>query len=119
MLYNKEWDKPTTPSAVMRRAADLIEEKGHTKGQLIDSNGSMCVNGALWNALGGFATPNRDLFLETTKILAKAIGIGMHPYWTQTYDLPGWNNAPERTGEEVIAKLREVANQNEAVLQTV
>lgn len=109
MLYNKKWGDKPTPIDILRMAADLIEEKGHLKHQLFDSTGAMCVNGAMWFA----ARKEKDLFLAANEILGKSIGVSKN--FLGFWDLPGWNNAPERTGEEVIAKLRETADKYETV----
>ena len=46
MLY-----KPNDADILMR-AADLIESRGHAKYVLKDSNGGLCINGALLEAMG-------------------------------------------------------------------
>jgi hypothetical protein len=91
-------------SKLLLKAADLIEDHGHCKGQTRSGNGRFCLWGAICMVSHG--TPFSDFNEE-------------QPEWKALYrvmaalenDLSpiSWNNAPERTGAEVIAKLRAVA----------
>lgn len=71
------------------RTAQLIEERGHCKG-LYRDRGRYCVLGAFGAAGQGS--------LEASRRLWEALG-----------DIPRWNDAPERTPEEVISTLRRIA----------
>lgn len=83
--------------------ADYLEEHGHTKSTICDLEGRVCAVGALI-----YAAKDRD----NHKLRKQALGLveielGRPP-------LGGgfvvcWNNQPERTGQEVIDKFREVA----------
>jgi hypothetical protein len=115
MLYNKAWDKATTPSQLLLRAADLIEERGKsnyaflvTPGSRWDVDegqkvGSMCAMGAIMVAAGyedkqvGWATISLDpLVNKTIMLLREEVG-----------SVGPWNNST--TKEDVMTKLREVA----------
>lgn len=91
---------------VLLAAADLIEPEGAwTQGELAhDGDGReadplgeeatcWCVSGAIMRAQG-------DRFLATEKFWPLERLIGLFPLW---------NDAPERTQSEVVAKLREAA----------
>jgi hypothetical protein len=100
MLYNKNWDKKPNPiSTLLNKAADLLVQTGHTKWTLIDSQGQMCANGAIY-----FAAESRHLdFYAGADALASYLKLG------DRRQIPAWNNAPERTGEEVIDAFRQAA----------
>lgn len=84
---------PATIADVLSRAADLIVECGWTQGEW-ENNGCFCLDGALMHVKGDTYTfPELDLVCQATGA-ESAI-------W--------WNDAPERTQAEVVAKLREAA----------
>lgn len=107
MLYNKNWDqKSTTVKDTLNRAADLIEKYGHIKGQLGNVKIGMCAHGALFAAAGG-----GENFYEVNVALGKHLGLrGIGYRGVDYFDIPAWNNAPERTKEEVITAMRETAD---------
>jgi hypothetical protein len=96
--------KEVTEADVLHRAADLLEEFGHCKGALgSKERGEFCVMGALTEA-------RRDLGVRD--------GLGMG--YTPLADAIGrdvflhiWNNHPDRTKAEVVAKLREAAERSQ------
>lgn len=82
-------------SQVLFKAAQIIERDGHTKGTLEDSQGRVCLFGAVSKAESGDAySGGWEKFKTACNIL------GMTPN-----DAVDWNNAPERTAEEVIDML--------------
>jgi hypothetical protein len=89
--------------AILARAADLIESEGWTQGESVDRMGRMCALGAIGasrNTLD-FNSPV-DLFWATRRakqMLRRAL----------TVSIAEWNDTLGRTKEEVVAKLREVA----------
>jgi hypothetical protein len=102
MLYNKNWDQKSTVKDTLNRAADLIEKYGHIKGQLGDRKMGMCANGAIFAAVGG----SSEIWNDATNALGKHLGLSGYV----RYDIPAWNNAPERTKEEVITAMRDAAD---------
>lgn len=113
MLYNKAWDKPTTPSQLLLRAADLIEERGKSNYAFIvtpgsrfelegQKVGSMCAMGAIMVAAGyekniGWDTiVSNPLVHKTIRLLREEVG-----------SVGPWSNST--TKEDVMTKLREVA----------
>jgi hypothetical protein len=84
---------------VLERAANLIEPEGAwTKEDYVGPSGTCwCVLGAIKRA-GDFAN---DLN-PAAEALRAALGVGYG-------GIPDWNDAPERTQDEVVAKLREAA----------
>jgi len=85
-------------------AANLIEERGHAKGALVRVDGSMCALGALNCAATGDPLDHQQRhdvsgFMVAFSSLTKRVG----------GDIVEWNNAPERTKEEVVSELRSAA----------
>lgn len=101
-------------SRLMLKAADLMELRGMAKYITCDRQGRLCVRGALLAAEG--IAPLRESYsgsfltyywgeggpaaMEADLRLAFALG-GQEPHY--------WNNNPDRTVGEVVAKLRAVA----------
>lgn len=125
MLYNKDWEQPkiNPVSDVLLKAADLIEQKGHTKNARKTRNG-FCFLGALEEVQGtGLATGLVDTLLtyQASEAVAKMLGLSArNNFWLTgrepTFrDYRGsmaiWNNAPERTAQEVIDIMRKAARQ--------
>jgi hypothetical protein len=120
MLYNQEWDKqtPTLMSKLLDTAADLIEQYGHTKKQLYGKDGSMCFMGAIHRAEDMVASSGKIMRGEAAEHVMKAMGMVAASYpGMDTYEfyrhrpdpvmtMVEWNNAPERTGQEVIDAFR-------------
>ena len=87
-----------TPQQLLRDAADLIEQKGWCQRAYSDGNG-YCAIGALLHI------DHNDIsrsYLSATHSLEANIG-----------SIATWNDQQERTKQEVIAKLREVAQLTE------
>jgi hypothetical protein len=81
---------------VLDAAADLIEPEGAwTQGEW-GSDGCWCLDGALMAAKGSCQT------WPELEAVRNAIG-------PECETAIGWNDAPERTQAEVVAKLREAA----------
>lgn len=94
-------------SDILYKAADLIEpegawttdaeareaEEGAEVDPLDPSAACFCVGGAIWRVAPG------DLRWPAAHYLESLVG----------GDIPEWNDAPERTQAEVVAKLREAA----------
>lgn len=100
-----------TVSEVLFAAADLIEPEGAwTQGcSARDAQGNQtsatrkqavcwCAAGAIWHEVGDHSSFTAD---AATDELEQTLG-GMIPVGT-------WNDAPDRTQAEVVAKLREAA----------
>lgn len=105
---------------VFAKAADLLEERGHTKRMLIDNQtGKMCIIGAVNTAHHGHAGhghaghdwPTVHLTRELARFVPKVPGIYDDYVVVDCPDCPevmlaSWNNAPERTQQEVVDVLR-------------
>jgi hypothetical protein len=109
MLKNPAWDKQEQQVTeepwrkVLRDAAAIIDRGGHCKGSLFKGD-AHCVDGAINLAAHGDwdYTPegmrNRGLAAEASEAFCKFLGIGSIPF--------EWNDAPERTKDQVVASLR-------------
>lgn len=94
--------KPLAPErAILLKAAEYIRERGHCKEQFSDSRGRVCLIGALLDMAAGkhIAVYRSALYLLEGYLSDKSGGLGV----------PCWNDAPERTKEEVVAALEMAA----------
>lgn len=94
-------------SEVLDKAADIIERGGLCKSKL-QAGDARCARGAIMDAMGmtisGFFI-SEPKFRAVDYTLARAIYGNEHVSDAVAH----WNNAPERTADEVIAMLRAVA----------
>jgi hypothetical protein len=88
-----------TPAEVLRKAADLIEERGWWNGDAVDRSQSVCVDLALLH-IGA----ERDVVKSFAVAVAGPSALARPSTSIQT-----WNDA-QPNGGVVIAKLREVAD---------
>lgn len=135
MLYNKDWEKPTTPSQVLRKAATLMETHGHAKRLFVvrphhlrDENnkgaklGSMCIQGAIMAAIGvpdeqiGWDHMIHPLVQKSIEHLAVALDrdVALDHWHNNSAVVASWNNY-HATQEQIVSKVREVADQLEMV----
>lgn len=79
------------------KAADRIERDGHHKGSAYDpvSRNRFCLVGAITMEAG-----HHDIFRAAAKLFESHLG---------RHDIVAWNDAPERTKEEVVSALRAAA----------
>lgn len=122
MLYNKDWEHPVVYSEignVLLKAADLLEKHGHTKYIRRNMDGSMCFLGAVQEAQGMFTTvEDTPLTIAASEAVTKFLDLKPTNRTTRLYVghdyyyavlVADWNNAEERTAEEVINIMRQVA----------
>jgi hypothetical protein len=99
MLYDKRWDakvEVTGWRGLLLKAADILEQRGHTKNRLEDEQGRVCMGGALYKAAQGIRYGDVG---EACRKLHESCG----------GDFVGFNNAPETTIKDVLAKMRDCA----------
>jgi hypothetical protein len=100
-----------TPRDICQKAATIIEQRGHCKGELFLDDpltGPVCLLGAIKAAIApdGDAT---GVFLRTTKATtALYLDVVERLDGTHEFDLVAWNDAPSTTAADVITKLRAV-----------
>lgn len=105
---------------ILREAANQIEG-GFAKRTRHDEKGNCCAMGALENAAAGRRLDNGErcmvsLWAETTcpkaiEALARVVPkIAAAADVGEVYSIVAYNNAPERTKEEVAAKMRLAAH---------
>lgn len=85
------------------RAADLLRHCGHAKGVIEDRAGRMCVVGAILSA----ANNKYDGVTYSMCVHRLERNLGLN---TRGVSIVDWNNARERTADEVIAALEGAAN---------
>lgn len=101
---------------LFEKAAEILSEGGHCKHKLQEGT-AHCANGALWAAKGwnSEAFSNGMTSEDTQEACNAATRAGNLLYERKATDAPGtlglvhWNNAPERTGEDVILLFKELA----------
>lgn len=93
-------------SIILRKAAEGLRVLGFTKFIRHDDKGRMCALGAIEHALG----PHMSFLVADDHLAVKAFAQHVPDISKQTwsgnplsYCIAEWNNAPERTAEEVIA----------------
>lgn len=110
MLY----DPKTNPVIkALYDAADIVEQRGLAKGIRQDSEGRVCLHGALAAALDEpMFKPGGKLHEEAgyhvRRYLFKEYGYA--PKSLTAFGCALWNNADERTKDEVVAALRGTAS---------
>jgi hypothetical protein len=112
MLYDPNWqpgpiikrtDLTKTWQEILLKAADLIESRGWTRYQFENSEGSLCMIGAMRVAVYGSTSLNSPAENELIMADNKLAGfLGCH--------VSAWNDRGAVSKEEVIAKLREAAH---------
>jgi len=85
-------------SRILLRAADLIRKYGHTKGTYRDTDG-FCILGSVMHIC-------QELRRDWTNIYANTISRLPDP---DDFVLSVWNDAKDRTAEDVINLLEETA----------
>jgi hypothetical protein len=97
---------------VLRRAAQVIRERGWTQYRNCDGRGRVCLSGAIFVAFtddpyGPIPEDKRPLAAEVGAHLNAAIGCEDATDARAHID---WNNAPSRTASEVITALEQAAD---------
>lgn len=87
---------------ILLRAAELLEHDGWCQGYLRDDFGRMCASGAIGAAIEEMCPVDGDpdTWEDVACRVARHVGARM---------LTAWNDESERTKDEVIAALRQVA----------
>lgn len=104
-------------AAILDRAAEIIERNGLHKGAMFDRAESappeecpVCPWGALAIAVVGTPSLRTNTDVRAVKpyanVLAAFLGL---PGTDSSWSVPDWNDAPERTADEVIAALKAAA----------
>jgi len=96
MLYDEKWG---CRHQVFLDAAQEIEKSGFCKGRGVGDDGSVCALQALF-----LVSPSDTIYQEACSKLERLTGINFVPHW---------NDAPERTKEDVINAFRVLAYMDE------
>lgn len=109
-------DEVQHPRQILRGAAEYISEHGWNQGDFRDAQtGAVCAAGGIFAVLGfeydedGLPASNttyKEYVAETAlAMLADSVGI-VPPGHSSISDIPEWNDAPERTAEDVILAMK-------------
>lgn len=89
-----------TPEEILRSAAEVIEVFGWRQGAYGSPGSGFCILGALSVAYSGVTSEVWAPELSAAKrLIVERLGLAQ-------YGISEWNDAPERTREEVMAVLR-------------
>lgn len=92
----------TTTSDILLRAAELIGERGWAQGALADAEtGGLCLRGAMKLASNEAHVPTMFVAMAFNQWLLANEG---------TADVPGWNDEPCRSAEDVVLALKRSAS---------
>lgn len=114
MLYDPKWEVQIAAPVddwrlILLKAADLVRERGLAKGRQQDSEGRVCLHGAICIAATGQPHTYADAACEAgDRVVGYLVDQGV-TYLRGCAGAAGWNNKPERTADEVIAILETVA----------
>ena len=92
---------------VLRRSADIIEERGWTRG-VYERDGRLCADGALRTVCFGDPRP-RSTSIVGTPSTVYATAAAVLRWNVSPLEIPNWNDA-QSSRQRVTAKLREVAD---------
>jgi hypothetical protein len=106
MLYDP---KQNPVVKVLYDAADLIDQRGLAKGIRRDSEGRLCLHGAIEFAMTGTAWSSGEKHKEVSRHVRKYLEHNLGFVGLTDYGCAEWNNAPERTKQEVVDALRGAA----------
>jgi hypothetical protein len=95
-------------AALARRAAEIVQERGHTKGRGMDSLGRVC----LWGAVT-VASDEVSHGYTHSATLTPALRCLLLEQGEVDVDPIRWNDAPETTGTDVAKLLLQVADRLE------
>lgn len=108
-----------TPEQILRGGAEVLKEKGWTRGdyEALDGSGSVCALGALRYAAWGSTSISYALdrepgesYRQACKILRKVMIEQLEHDWV----IPHMNDELVRSGEELIGYMVKAANNLEA-----
>jgi hypothetical protein len=103
---------------VARKAATIMSERGHAKGDLIDSQGRVCNNGAIMLAMGVSEDDLRTEFLLSGDLpcfeaIHNAEAAILASRGIRQQFMTDYNDADSTSGEDVILLLKLAAERLE------
>lgn len=99
-----DWQQHET-GRTLRKAAQLIETRGWVQGWYGTDRDGFCISGAIRNVAGNDWI-SESVATEFFRWLTEAGAIDKNQY-----SVPAWNDAPERTQEDVILYLNKCADE--------
>lgn len=87
-----------TAGDVLREAVQLLQEKGHSKGHLLDSEGGVCAMGALTFTLMNHQLLGTPLSQQSTLALFRTVD---KVRGRKHCNIVSWNDHPETTQADV------------------
>lgn len=103
---------PRTVQTILIGAAQIIRTRGWCRGTLLDEHGAVCLLGAIFEAGTGksAATFYGDdqcdaLTHEVSQVVERLINMRFRETGEPRLTIPGWNDQPMRTTEDVLKIL--------------
>lgn len=102
-------------SEALRKAAEVLQERGHYKGDFENcETGSVCALGALNVALAGKPIVYWDSYSDTVvrarrRLVAAFPAVREYPEVPRMESVPLWNDADETTAEDVMLAFKHAA----------
>lgn len=100
--------EPRTVADVLEAAAKYLEEHGWTQDVFVTYDGCACAVGAIRLAAGGGRHEDDETHIQTNYLSSTATA-AVSKRLAPVSSLLSWNDEPDRTADEVITLLREVA----------
>ncbi len=109
MLSNENWGLNEV-GKTLNKAANLMDSLGIAKLTTQDSQGRVCIQGAVYMAISGYANcaGDNDLADKCFKALADHLPPPQFSY-SNVATVCGWNNDLNRTKDEAVNIMRTVA----------
>ena len=97
----------STTAKVLFEAANILREGGHCKGALANGT-ARCAMGAIMQAAEPLSRTKYSGYYEWSRTIERAVA-NVENLIGVPYGIVAWNNAPERTADEVIKMLERAA----------
>lgn len=96
-------------AATFQKAADILRERGHVKGNISGHGGTVCMGQALCLASGESWDSDNKAATALSAYLGDSPQDQAYEHYNNFSSICGYNNADERTPGEIIAKLEACA----------
>ena len=110
--------RPPQSAVLLRKAADLIEERGWCRGQYEDVAGRVCATGALvcaeLNIGAGDLGQQIGLLCGTASAAYRTARYAVMDRLPDQTSIVGWNDNRLRTAQDVVRVFRDTADELEA-----
>src|SRR5437899_4614930 len=107
---------PRTVPVILIGAAQIIRNRGWCRGMLLDEHGAVCLLSAIYVASTGkpaacfYGEEDHDaLTAAAWEVVEDLINARYGSHGEGRFTIPGWNDLPERTVDDVLQVLEDAA----------